>query len=53
MTSTSYTYDPNTQTFIMANMPLGMSVGAADNTWCCFGDCRKGGSILELVVSFR
>ena len=30
MTSTSYTYDPNTQTFIMANIPLGMSVGAAD-----------------------
>ena len=30
MTSMSYTYDPNTQTFIMANMPLGMSVGAAD-----------------------
>ena len=32
MTSTSYTYDPNTQTFIMANLPLGMSVGAADGT---------------------
>ena len=32
MTSMSYTYDPNTQTFIMANMPLGMSVGAADGT---------------------
>ncbi len=24
-------------------------VNIRKNTWCCFGDCRKGGSILELV----
>jgi hypothetical protein len=24
-------------------------VNIRNNTWCCFGDCRKGGSILELV----
>src|SRR5208337_4218143 len=23
------------------------------NTWCCFGDCRKGGSILELVAEIE
>jgi hypothetical protein len=25
-------------------------VNIRNNTWCCFGDCRKGGSILELVA---
>ena len=25
-------------------------VNIRKNTWCCFGDCRKGGSILELVA---
>ena len=27
----TYSYDPNTQTFIMANLPLGMSIGSADS----------------------
>ena len=28
-------------------------VNIRKNTWCCFGDCRKGGSILELVASYE
>ena len=28
-------------------------VNIRKNTWCCFGDCRKGGSILELVAELR
>ena len=28
-------------------------VNIRNNTWCCFGDCRKGGSILELVASYE
>ena len=28
-------------------------VNIRNNTWCCFGDCRKGGSILELVAELR
>ena len=30
MDSMAYTYDPNTQTFIGAQMPLGMNMGSAD-----------------------
>ena len=30
--SMSYSYDPNTQTFIMTNVPLGMNAGTADGT---------------------
>src|SRR5208337_497820 len=29
------------------------TVNIRNNTWCCFGDCRKGGSILELVASYE
>jgi len=28
-------------------------VNIRNNTWCCFGDCRKGGSILELVAEIE
>jgi hypothetical protein len=28
-------------------------VNIRKNTWCCFGDCRKGGSILELVAEIE
>jgi len=28
-------------------------VNIRNNTWCCFGDCRKGGSILELVAELE
>ena len=28
-------------------------VNIRKNTWCCFGDCRRGGSILELVASYE
>ena len=28
-------------------------VNIRNNTWCCFGDCRKGGSILELVSALE
>jgi hypothetical protein len=28
-------------------------VNIKNNTWCCFGDCRKGGSILELVAEIE
>ena len=28
-------------------------VNIRKNTWCCFGDCRKGGSILELVSALE
>ena len=29
------------------------TVNIRNNTWFCFGDCRKGGSILELVAELR
>ena len=28
-------------------------VNIRNNTWCCFGDCRSGGSILELVSALE
>ena len=28
-------------------------VNIRKNTWCCFGDCRRGGSILELVAEIE
>ena len=28
-------------------------VNIRNNTWCCFGDCRKGGSILEFVAELE
>ena len=32
MESMSFSYDPNTQTFLAVNLPLGMNIGTADST---------------------
>ena len=32
MESMTFSYDPNTQTFLPVNLPLGMSIGSADST---------------------
>ena len=33
--------------------PKQFTVNIKNNTWFCFGDCRRGGSILELVASME
>ena len=32
MESMTFSYDPNTQTFLAVNLPLGMNIGSADST---------------------
>lgn len=33
--------------------PRAFVVDPAKNAWCCFGDCNRGGSVLDLVAELE